>query len=298
MPAFRSEDVEKMRSTCKLPTATGTLASDCDPAVSKTETWRKGQILENIRFVEDREALENLASSDPNTKIRAERDKLMVWDFPDTETRVSERYLVVFDPQKGLSESADWGVITVIDRYWMMYGGNPEIVAQWRGRIDKDIAIWVGAQIATWYGRALFVVENNTYDSETKEDDAEFIFDTIADYYPNLYSRTPADKIKEGIPAKYGFSTNRSTKPMLINNYTAVLREQGYVERSEEALNEARTYERKKNGVFGAIKGKHDDIVMTRMIGLHVCYNEMGLPRMMEEGRGYRSEPVRGEADI
>jgi hypothetical protein len=42
-------------------------------------------------------------------------------------------FLVIFDPQKGVSESADWEVVTVIDRYWMMHGCAPEIVAEWRG---------------------------------------------------------------------------------------------------------------------------------------------------------------------
>jgi hypothetical protein len=193
LPAFRSEDVERLRKGCRLPTVIGTLASDCPAAVAKLENNRRKEILSGIRFVEDAQALENLQTSDAKIKARAERDKLKVWEFPDTEINISNRYVVVFDPQKGISEKADWGVIAVFDRYWMMFGGKPEIVAEWRGRIDKDIAIWVAAQIAKYYNRALLVVESNTYDSEYREDDAEFIFDTIADYYPNLYSRTPAD---------------------------------------------------------------------------------------------------------
>ena len=57
-----------------------------------------------------------------------------------------------------------------------------------------------------------------------------------------------ADKIAEGAPVKYGFNTNRTTKPMIINNYIAILREDGYVERDAETLDEARVYEKKKNG--------------------------------------------------
>ena len=54
---------------------------------------------------------------------------------------------------------------------------------------------------------------------------------------------------------------------MIIDGFVAILREQGYKERDEEALNEARWYEKKKNGKYGAIEGKHDDILITRMIG-------------------------------
>jgi hypothetical protein len=297
MPAFRSEEVEALRRDCICPRAIGILASDCPAALAKTETKRRREILSGIRFVEDRQAMEDILTGDAKLEAIRERDKLKVWEFPDTRMRVSNRYVAVFDPQKGISESADWGVIAVFDRFPMVYGGKPEIVAEWRGRIDKDIAIWVAAQVASWYGQALLVVESNTYDSEFKEDDAEFIFDTIAGYYDNLYSRTPADKIKDGIPVKYGFNTNRSTKPMIIGNYIAVLREKGYKERNAEALNEARVYEQKKNGSFGAVQGKHDDILMTRMIGCHICY-QLPKPEIWDKADKYKPERPQGESAI
>ncbi|MDR1455148.1 MAG: hypothetical protein LBJ01_05810 [Tannerella sp.] len=297
-PAFRSEDVEAMRRHCRVPRAAGILAAAGLPASARLAPRRRKEILADIRFIDDPEALERLQSSIPAVRERGMRDKLCIWEFPDTQTAVSNRYLVVFDPQKGLSESADWGVIAVFDRYWMQFGGKPEIVAQWRGRIDKDLAVWVAAQIAAWYGRALLVVESNTYDSASREDDAEFIFDTVADCYPNLYSRTPADKIREGIPAVYGFHTNRNTKPMILNNYVALLREQAYIERSGGALDEARVYEQKENGAFGAKKGKHDDILMSRMIGLHICYNEMPLPANLASRPKRRPAKPSGESSI
>lgn len=281
-PAFRAEDIEAMRKNCKLPEAIGVLSSKCSPNLAKQETKRRKEILSDIKFIADEQALEELASGDAKLKELRERDKLKVWEYPDTEIKVSNRYVVVFDPQKGLSEKADWGVISVFDRYWMMHKGKPELVAEWRGRIDKDIAIWVAAQIATFYCNALLVVESNTYESDSKYDNSEFIFDTIADYYKNLYSRTPADKIKEGEPAVYGWHTNKSTKPLVIESYVAELREEGYVERSEEALNEARVYEQKKNKSFGAKEGKHDDILMTRMIGCYIC-RDLPLPRVIDD---------------
>lgn len=299
LPAFRSEDVEAMRKHCRPPIAIGILGSDSIPSISKVDKKQRQGILRNIHFIPDPETLEQINTSETKTKEKYERDKLKIWEFPDTETRVSNRYVTVFDPQKGLSENADWGVITVIDRYWMMFGGKPEIAAEWRGRIDKDIAIWVAAQIATFYNNALMVVESNTYDTDiTKEDDSEFIFNTIAEYYANLYSRTPADNIKEGIPVKYGFNTNRNTKPMIINNYVAILREGSYVERNDEALNEARVYEQKKNGSFGAKEGKHDDILMTRMIGMHICFNELPLPKILDGIKIYKTEKPTGESSL
>ena len=296
-PAFRSEDIEAFRKYCKQPVAIGVLASDCPPALAKTDPQRRKDILSNIKFIEDKEALADIISGGEKFVEKAERDKLKIWEFPETDIRVSNRYAVVFDPQKGLSESADWGVMTVFDRFPMIYGGVPEVVAEWRGRIDKDIAIWIAVQLAKYYNNALLVVESNTYDSDYKEDDSEFVFDAIADYYDNLYSRTPADKIKDGMPVKYGFNTNRSTKPMIIGNYVAILREKGYKERNEEALNEARVYEQKKNGTFGAKVGKHDDILMTRMIGCYICY-DLPTPVILDDVQKYKSERLISESSI
>jgi hypothetical protein len=297
-PAFRSEDVEALRAGCKPPVAAGKLVARADPATVKTHPENRRHLLCDIRFVEDPEATQALRQDDARERQRAQRDRLLVWQFPDTGIRIRHRYLVAFDPQKGLSEKADWGVVTVIDRDWMMYGGKPEIVARWRGRIDKDIALWTAVQIAAWYDNALLVVESNTYDSVSREDDAEFIFDTVAEHYDNLYSRTPADKIREGVPVRYGFNTNRSTKPMMLNNYTALLRERAYVETDGEALDEARTFEQKPSGAFGAREGRHDDLLMTRMIGLHVCFNEMPLPVLRPETEDYRPPENTGEATI
>ena len=297
MPAFRSEDIEAMRKNCQNPVAVGILSSDCPAALAKTNPEKRCKILSNIHFIEDKEALADIISNDSKLAAIKERDKLKIWKFPETEIKVSDRYVVIFDPQKGLSEAADWGVITVFDRFPMIYGGVPEIVAQWRGRIDKDIAIWIAVQIAEFYNTALLVVESNTYDSDFKEDDSEFIFDTLSDYYWNLYSRTPADKIKDGIPVKYGFNTNRSTKPMLIGNYVAILREKGYIERCGEALDEARVYEQKKNGSYGAKQGKHDDILLTRMLGCYICY-QLPVPFILDNIQKYKSERPVGESSI
>ena len=38
---------------------------------------------------------------------------------------------------------------------------------------------------------------------------------------------------------------------------------------------------RRQNGSYGAVDGKHDDLLMTRAIGLHICFHEMPLPRFV-----------------
>ncbi len=51
------------------------------------------------------------------------------------------------------------------------------------------------------------------------------------------------------------------------------------MERDEASLDEYLTYEQRQNGSYGALPGRHDDLLMTRAIGLHVCFNEMEMPR-------------------
>jgi len=277
-PVFKSDDVEALRSECCLPEMVGTLVGKCSPELAVLHPNRRSEILQDIQFVQDADATDAVINGDAKLRFRKGANKLHVWSAPDTSLKITNRYLVVFDPQKGTSDSADYGVIKVIDRYWMMHGENPEVVALFYGHIDKDITIWIAAQIAKWYNNALLVVESNTYDTDNKEDDTEFIFDILKKYYDNLYSRTSADKIREGAPIKYGWNTNKKTKPMIIAFFKGIIRERGYVERDEETLNEARTYEEKADGTTGAKAKNHDDRIMATMIGIYVCYEEMPLP--------------------
>lgn len=71
---------------------------------------------------------------------------------------------------------------------------------------------------------------------------------------------------------------------MIISTLVKVVRETLYEERDERCLHEFLTYERKQNGSFGAIDGKHDDLLMTRAIGLHICFHEMEMPRAVARG--------------
>ena len=211
-----------------------------------------------------------------------------IWSKPepdDDDEVVKDRYLVVVDIG-GRGTKADWSVICVFDRIFMIEGGKPTVVAQWYGHIDMDILAWKSAQIAKWYNNALLVIESNTLETKDRErhvdgDQTDFILLQIKDVYENLYARKQSEQdIKEGAPVKYGFHTNIQTKPMIISTLIKVIREQGYVERDEGCLDEYNQYEKKQNGSFGAVIGKHDDKLMTRAIGLHLCYFEMERPRI------------------
>lgn len=133
-----------------------------------------------------------------------------------------------------------------------MDGGKPLVVAQWYGHCDMDVLAWKAAQIAAFYGNALLVVESNTLETHDKERDVDgdqsgYILNQIKSVYDNLYARKQSEEeIIEGVPKKYGFHTNVSTKPMVISTLVKIVRENMYIERDRRCLNEYLVYEKNR----------------------------------------------------
>jgi hypothetical protein len=260
---FDKAKVNKLRKACKPPKFIGDVYAKGDEGE---------EALDDLHFREDSQGL------------------LWIWEKPEIfeDEQVTDRYLTIVDVG-GRTSKADWSVIVVLDRYWMMEGDKPTVVAQWYGHIDIDLLAWKAAQIAAYYDNSLLVIESNTIETHDKErhieggDQSQFILNQLKEVYPNLYARKQSEEeINEGWPVKYGFHTNVATKPMIISTLVKVIREQLYVERDERCLDEYITYEKKQNGAYGAIAGKHDDLLMTRAIGLHICFFEMDLPQRIK----------------
>lgn len=258
--------VEEFDKACRPPRFVGDVYADGDEG---------RRALENLRFHEDRQG------------------RLCIWAKPevDDEVDITNRYLTVVDVG-GRSARADWSVIVVFDRLGMTEGGRPAVVAQWYGHCDIDRLAWKAAQIAAYYDFSLLVIESNTLETHDRErqveggDQSQYILNQISDVYPALYARRQSeDEIRQGIPRKYGFHTNIATKPMIISTLVKVIREHLYTERDRRCLDEYLSYERKPNGAYGAIVGHHDDLLMTRAIGLHVCFHEMDAPRIIPKRR-------------
>lgn len=209
-----------------------------------------------------------------NCKLVRGEGNLEIWYLPDLEIPMRDRYVVSVDVG-GVSDSADYSCIRVADRYAMTEGGIPEIVAQWHGHIEHDKLAWKAAQLAHLYGDALLVIEANTLESEgTEGDHFEYILNEIAGEYGNLYSRTSEQEIRQGRPRRWGFHTNSSTKPMIIDHLVKAFRDSLYIEHCTHTCDEFDLYEIKENGKeMGAVEGNHDDRVMATAILIWVCYN-------------------------
>lgn len=257
---FADEDIERLRPSCKPPKYIGEIYGKWDSGAGA---------LEHLQFRKEKNG------------------QLWIWsdvepDEPDE--KVTNRYLVVVDVCKGLSAKADFAVIAVFDRIWMMDGDPPSLVAQWRGHIEMDRLAWKAAQVAEYYNHAHLVIESNTLETNNTRSEAEYILTLIRDVYDNLYAResdNTSNDVREKPPVKYGFHTNRLTKGTIIHHLKTVVREQLYTERDERCLDEYAVYIETENGGYEAPDGYHDDILMTRAIGMWICYTKMDWPRIV-----------------
>lgn len=276
---FSDYYINQFESGCRPPSFRGEIESTLTVSAEDfkryahraNDAFNGKRILSNLDFMPD------------------ENGQLCIWEKPEyySDCKIKNRYLTVVDIG-GVSNKADFSVVAVFDRYWMIEGGRPTLVAQWYGHCDHDVLAWKAAQIAKYYDNSLLVIESNTLETRDRDrdvdgDQSDFILNQIKESYPNLYERARDESaILDGSPSKYGFHTNIRTKPMIIANLRKIIRGCMYVERDAKCLAEYKVYVKNPNGSFGAAKGKHDDLLMTRAIGMWICFNEMEPPRIIQ----------------
>lgn len=241
------------------------------------------------------------------TFLKLETGYLKVWSnpVPYSDDPIKYRYCVSLDIG-GASKDADKSIITVIDRIWMIDGdGELEVVASGEFNIDQDLTVWMAIQVAKWYNGAMFIPESNSMDTEADTEGHHFltVLDEIVDYYPNIYMRTTPEDIRNGIPAKYGFQTNKQTKTMVIDNHRALLREGKFIEREPKSISEHQSYEHKEGNKMGAAGKMHDDYVMSRAIGSWCASKHMKEPERViidkeSSIKKLRNHSITGEATI
>lgn len=273
---FNVYNIEKLRADCRKPAFIG--------EISGKGALNSPDCLNDLKFVE------SLGG------------ELKIWDYPET-CNISNRYLTVVDVG-GTGHKSDYSVITVFDRSPLTFGGVEQVVAQWRGHIDYDFLAWKAAQLAKIFDNSLLVFESNTMETRDKDNNTDgehtlYILSVIARSYNRLYLRksTNEEDVNEREPRKIGFHTNVHTKQLIIDFLRTVVRDHLYKERDVDCCDEYAVYERKQNGAYGAINGFHDDMLMTRAIGLYISSCDMPLPKIMETDFVHRDMPI-NEASI
>ncbi len=276
---FDKYKVEDLRKGCRTPRFTGEIDSPLKPLTGliPDSGFRKRQLAE--------------------VEFYAGAGAWKIWETPQYSSGFESRYVAVVDVG-GRSAQSDWSVIAIFDREPMLRGEGPTVVAQWRGHTDFDLLAWRAALGASIYDDALLVIESNSIETHdparnTDGDQSGFFFNRLRDIYPNLYSRQRSEEdIMRKAPRKFGFHTNLSTKPLIIATLVKVIREGLYTERDSDCIDEFLAYERRQNGSYGAIEGCHDDLLMTRAIGLHIIFHELPVPVAQAMSHSSRQRPL------
>lgn len=240
-------------------------------------------VINNIQFIPNRDG------------------NLRIWEMPD-DSPVKDRYVVAVDIG-GPNDTSDFSVIRVMDRLMMMpeFGleGKPNIVAEMRYHTHHDLLAYDAMRVAKWYGDALLVIESNTLETndqnrDTGGDGSEYILDIVADIYPNLYMRhNKEEEVGDKVQKRYGFHTNVSTKPKIIDHMRTCLRDKLWVEPSHFVTDEMSIYIEDNKKMTAPI-GKHDDCVLSTAILLWVAFKEMPQPKWKNTSE-YEGPVIKGE---
>lgn len=205
--------------------------------------------MERIKFIEIR----RVGNNDPTP--------LRVWWDVDR----SRKYVIGVDVSEGIEveassgKEADFSVITVFDVL------ARKVVARWRGYADPDQLGEIVFNIGTHYNTALVGVEINNHGIATAAKLRNM-------FYRNLYMReTAEDEQFQVRTTKFGWQTNKKTKPIMISELQRSIREGDIIDLDIVFIREAMSYIRKDNGAMEAQQGQHDDVVMSTAIALQMA---------------------------
>lgn len=131
--------------------------------------------------------------------------------------------------------------------------------------IDEDLFAEQLYCLGTYYNNALIGVEINYSRHPVR------VLHDLG--YTNLYSQRYYNKSQSAPELRYGFVTSSLTKPIIISNLVAVMRESIELETDRETLRELSSFVRGVGGKTGAASGSHDDLVMASAIAHFIGRN-------------------------
>lgn len=134
-------------------------------------------------------------------------------------------------------------------------------VATYHTIVDSDLFAYQMYCLGKYYNNAMLIIEMN-FDPHPIKKLQEL-------YYWNIFRREEQDNIQEHLQSKYGFRTDRFTRPIIINNLIAIVRDYIRFFNDIETLQEMLTFIKDKTGKPCAAPGKNDDYVMSAAIAYH-----------------------------
>jgi hypothetical protein len=170
---------------------------------------------------------------------------LSVWEFP----KDGREYVIGIDTAQGL-ENGDYSVMMVFDMR------THEQVAEWHGHIDADLLGSEAAWLGRFYNYAWIVPEINNTGIAT-------LAALRRAKYGRIYRRrTTAEAMSDAPKDNLGWYTSGKTKPLLIDNFAAFIRDNVGKIKSRQLILECQSYVYDASGRTNAQEGCHDDRVM------------------------------------
>jgi hypothetical protein len=178
--------------------------------------------------------------------IAGEDAPFRVWEFPQP----SNTYVIGADVAEGLSYG-DYSSAHIIN------ANTGLVAATWHGRIDPDLFGEMLSEIGWFYNSALLGVENNNHGLTTLK--------SIQRYgYRNIYRQRRLAHARPAPTEILGWRTSSSSKPLMIDELAAAIRNEELDICCEHTIGELRTFVRKENGRMSG--SPHDDRVISLAI--------------------------------
>jgi len=135
-------------------------------------------------------------------------------------------------------------------------------VATLRHQFDEDLYAHQTYCLGKYYNYALIGIESNytIYPIKKLQDMG----------YSKMYMREIEDSITNKITMKYGFNTNKVTRPVIIAELIQIVRESVELINDRTTLEEMLTFVRNDKGRPEAEEGAHDDCIMALAIAYYI----------------------------
>ncbi|MFC0235500.1 PBSX family phage terminase large subunit [Fictibacillus phosphorivorans] len=134
-----------------------------------------------------------------------------------------------------------------------------EQVAVLHHQFDEDLYARQVYCLGKYYNEALLAIEVNFSTYPIKE------LQRLG--YRKQYRREVLDNITNKRQYKYGFRTDRTSRPLILADLVQLVRENIKLINDVSTLNEMLTFVRNEKGKAEASQGKHDDLIMGLAIG-------------------------------
>jgi hypothetical protein len=168
----------------------------------------------------------------------------------------AETYYIGADVAMGV-RGGDYSVAQVMD-------SRKRVVATYRAHVHPDYFAQVLNALGHLYNEARIIVESNNHGILTCSRLGKDLG------YPNFYTEMQIDRLTQQETVKLGFSVNVKTKPLIIDELRASLREEEIALDDETTIRELMTYIVTEEGRMEADAACHDDTVIALALANHI----------------------------